>query len=185
MDYDCRRKKGNCFHILTFHWEEGVEDCWFWQHKEGLKPFEGTKSTHSDTVKCSHSKGDHKLSLGGNQRWRFIWNPGFCGQIEGEWIRAGISDSSCILPHQIRFLQHDIAVGISNKHITSLSSLKLPVALVNFSQWYQDLRNGYPLYIKSLISPKHLPIFIFKVARIVINRKHSLWLLTWAACGVI
>lgn len=77
-----------------------------------------------------------------------------------------------ILPLQIRFLQHDIAVGISNKHITSLSSLKLPVALVNFSQWHQDLRNGYPLYIKSLISPKHLPIFIFKVARIVTQNIH-------------
>lgn len=102
MDYYCRRKKGNgadCFHILTFHWEEGVEDCWFWQHKEGLKPFEWTKSIHWDTVKCSHSNGDHKLSLGGNQRWRFIWNPGFCGQIEGERIRAGISDSSCLLPY--------------------------------------------------------------------------------------
>lgn len=180
MDYDCRRKKDSvdCFHILTFHWE----DCWFWQHKEGLKPFEGTKSIHWDTVKCSHSNGDHKLSLGGNQRWRFIWDPGFCGQIEGEWIRAGISDSSCLLAYcHIRLDSSNMTLQLasSTNTLPAFSSLKLPVALVNFSQWQQDLRNGYPLYIKSLISPKHLPILIFKVARIVIKPKYSLQLLTW------
>lgn len=92
---------------LSLRRRRGGGLCWFRQHKEGLKPFEGTKSVHRETssngklpVKHNHSaipmettnqvqQGIKGYNVGG-----YFWNPGFCAQSEAKWIRAAISDSS-------------------------------------------------------------------------------------------
>lgn len=115
LDFDCRREKKGygayCFHSrnLSLRRRRGGGLCWFRQHKEGLKLFEGIKSVHRETssngklpVMHGHSatpmettnqvqEGIKGYNVGG-----YFWNPVFCAQSKAEWIRVGISDSSYI-----------------------------------------------------------------------------------------
>lgn len=150
-----------CFHSRTFSLRRrGGGLCWFRQHKESLKPFEGTKSVHRETssngklpVKHSHSatpmettnqvqKGIKGYNVGG------FWNPAVFAQSEAEWIRAGISDSS-YLPAYCGFRLESYKVtlwlALPNKDITSLPFLKQARGYHQLSQWHCDfLRKGYP-----------------------------------------
>lgn len=106
LDFDCKRGGGKkrlwrILQTLSVRRRRGGGLCWFRQHKEGLKPFEGTKSVHRET--SSNGKLPVKSTAIQPPRWKpqimsrreskavnvggYLWNPAFCA----EWSRVNQS----------------------------------------------------------------------------------------------